>query len=76
MLNHPTLDKLKALKLPGMVQGLLDQAQHPAIDQLSFEERLVRVSKVSKSYEKLKCRYFAMVKKARPLKKLSVIRQI
>lgn len=40
MLNYPTLDKLKALKLPGMVQGLLDQAQHSAIDQLSFEERL------------------------------------
>ena len=27
MLNHPTLDKLKALKLPGMVQGLLDQGR-------------------------------------------------
>ena len=40
MLNHPTLDKLKALKLQGMAQGLIDQAQHPAIDQLSFEERL------------------------------------
>ena len=40
MLNYPTLDKFKALKLPGMVQGLLDQAQHSAIDQLSFEERL------------------------------------
>jgi DNA replication protein DnaC len=40
MLNHPTLDKLKALKLRGMAQGLIDQAQHPAIDQLSFEERL------------------------------------
>jgi DNA replication protein DnaC len=40
MLNHPTLDKLKTLKFYGMIQGLHDQAQHPAIDQLSFEERL------------------------------------
>lgn len=40
MLNHPTLDKLKALKCHGMVQGLIDQAQHPAIEQLCFEERL------------------------------------
>jgi DNA replication protein DnaC len=40
MLNHPTLDKLKTLKLYGMVQGLLNQVQHPAIDQMSFEERL------------------------------------
>jgi DNA replication protein DnaC len=40
MLNHPTLDKLKTLKFYGMAQGLQDQAQHPTIDQLSFEERL------------------------------------
>jgi hypothetical protein len=40
MLNHPTLDNLKTLKLVGMIQGLHDQAQHPAINQLSFEERL------------------------------------
>ncbi len=40
MLNHPTLDKLKTLKLHGMIEGLKDQVQHPAIDQMSFEERL------------------------------------
>lgn len=40
MLNHPTLDKLKTLKLYGMLQGLLNQEQHPAIDHMSFEERL------------------------------------
>ena len=40
MLNHPTLDKLKTLKLHGMIEGLLDQAQHTAIDSMSFEERL------------------------------------
>jgi DNA replication protein DnaC len=40
MLHHPTLDKLNTLKFYGMIQGLQDQAQHPGIDQLSFEERL------------------------------------
>ncbi len=40
MLNHPTFDKLKSLKFYGMAQGLQEQAQHPAIEQLSFEERL------------------------------------
>jgi DNA replication protein DnaC len=40
MLNHPTFDKLRTLKFYGMIQGLHDQAQHPAIEQLSFEERL------------------------------------
>lgn len=39
MLNHPTLDKLKTLKLYGMIQGLLNQVEHPAIDQMGFEER-------------------------------------
>jgi hypothetical protein len=42
MLIHPTLDKLKSLKFYGMAQGLQEQAQHPAIEQLSFEERLKR----------------------------------
>ena len=40
MLTHQTLDKLKTLKFYGMAQGLQEQAQHPNIDQLSFEERL------------------------------------
>jgi DNA replication protein DnaC len=40
MLKHPTLDKLKTLKLHGMIEGLQDQAQHPASEQMSFEERL------------------------------------
>ena len=35
MLNHPTLDKLKPLKLYGMIQCLLNQVQHPAIDKMS-----------------------------------------
>ena len=40
MLLHPTLDKLKALKLEGMLAGLADQDALPEVDALSFEERL------------------------------------
>ena len=40
MLNHPTLDKLRSLRFYGMLQGLQDQAQQTAIQQLGFEERL------------------------------------
>lgn len=40
MLNHPTLDKLNALRFTGMVKALTDQAELPDIEQLSFEERL------------------------------------
>lgn len=40
MLTHPTLDKLHALKLTGMVQALSEQMITPDITALSFEERL------------------------------------
>ena len=40
MLTHPTLDKLQALKLSGMVAALIDQMAMPDIDELAFEERL------------------------------------
>ena len=40
MLNHPTLDKLKTLKLLGMIEGLQDQTRQSAIESMSFEERL------------------------------------
>jgi len=40
MLNHPTLDKLHALKFTGMAKALTEQMQLPEIDQLAFEERL------------------------------------
>lgn len=40
MLYHPTLDKLKSLKLCGMVRELEEQSGHPGINELSFEERL------------------------------------
>lgn len=40
MLKHPTLDKLQALKLSGMVAALSDQMTIPGITELSFEERL------------------------------------
>jgi len=40
MLNHPTLDKLQALRFTGMLKALTEQAAMPDIDALSFEERL------------------------------------
>ena len=40
MLNHPTLDKLRTLRLSGMLAALEEQQQMPEIDALSFEERL------------------------------------
>lgn len=40
MLTHPTLDKLKEMRLLGMAAALEDQLQTPEITSLSFEERL------------------------------------
>ena len=40
MLTHPTLDKLQALRLTGMVKALSEQMHMPDISDLSFEERL------------------------------------
>jgi len=40
MLTHPTLDKLKHMRLTGMAGALEDQLQTPDIQSLSFEERL------------------------------------
>ncbi len=40
MLNHPTIEKLRSLKLIGMLQAFEEQAQMPEIASLSFEERL------------------------------------
>ena len=40
MLNHPTLEKLYALRLIGMAKGFKEQMSTPEIESLSFEERL------------------------------------
>jgi len=40
MLNHPTLDKLLALRLTGMAKALSEQMDVPESQALSFEERL------------------------------------
>jgi DNA replication protein DnaC len=40
MLTHPTLEKLKSMRLSGMVSALEDQMQTSEIKSLSFEERL------------------------------------
>jgi len=39
MLNHPTLDKLRALKLTGMADAFREQLTQPTPD-LDFESRL------------------------------------
>ena len=40
MLEHPTLDKLAALKLRGMLEALQEQRQMSEYSNLTFEERL------------------------------------
>ena len=40
MLNHPTLDKLTALRFNGMAKALTEQMMHPDIEEMRFEERL------------------------------------
>jgi len=40
MLNHPTLEKLTSMRLPGMVAALEEQIQTRDIEALSFDERL------------------------------------
>ena len=39
MLNHPTADKLRELKLTGMLQAWQEQLEMPESDALAFEER-------------------------------------
>ncbi|NJD07223.1 MAG: AAA family ATPase, partial [Methylococcaceae bacterium] len=40
MLNHPTFEHLRRLKLTGMLKALQEQEQMPEIEQLDFLERL------------------------------------
>lgn len=40
MLNHPTLDQLKTLKLTGMYKAFCEQSRSNELHALSFEERL------------------------------------
>lgn len=40
MLNQPTLDNLRALRLPGMAEAFAQQLEQPDLQRLSFEERL------------------------------------
>lgn len=40
MLNHPTEDKLRSLKLTGMLNALKEQQQSDTVASLTFEERL------------------------------------
>jgi len=40
MLTHPTLDRLQALRLDGMIDALQEQRRDPRIAELDFEHRL------------------------------------
>jgi hypothetical protein len=40
MLNHPTIDQLKALKLDGMVEAFVELAAQDAADDMSHAEWL------------------------------------
>ena len=40
MLLHPTLDKLRELRLSGMAAAFEEQLQQPEAESLSFEDRL------------------------------------
>ena len=40
MLTHPTIDKLHQLRCTGMATALTEQLGSPALDALSFEERI------------------------------------
>ena len=40
MLNHPTLDQLKSMKLTGMAQAFEEQLQRTDLNDLSFDDRL------------------------------------
>src|ERR1039458_3483955 len=43
MLTNPTIETLKSLKLHGMIEALEEQQQTPAIQGLSFEERIALI---------------------------------
>ena len=40
MLNHPTLDQLKTMRLHGMAQAFEEQLHHSNAEALSFDDRL------------------------------------
>jgi hypothetical protein len=40
MLREPLIDKLAAMKLSGMLEGLREQMENPQYKKVSFEERL------------------------------------
>ena len=49
MLTQPLLDKLVQLRLPAFRDGLQEQLNNSKYTDLSFEERLVRISVKSHS---------------------------
>jgi len=52
MLQQPTLQQLRELKLIGMAQGFEEQVQQPTMSSLSFEERIAFLVDREVSYRK------------------------
>lgn len=50
MLIQPTLDTLRSLKLPGMVQACQQQQEQPHLQQLTFDERLALIVEAERAY--------------------------
>lgn len=64
MLNHPTLDKLRTMKLDGMAQALTEQLESNSVAELGFEERLGLLVDVEMTYRDDK-RYKRRLRNAR-----------
>lgn len=64
MLNHPTLDKLRSMKLDGMAQALTEQFETRTADELGFEERLSLLIDVEMTHRDNK-RYARKLKNAK-----------
>ncbi len=50
MLNQPTLNTLRALRLTGMAEAFTQQLEQPEVQRLSFEERLALLVDREQSY--------------------------
>ena len=69
MLNHPTLNSLKAMKLEGMAQAFSEQLELNTHKDMSFEERLALLIDREESFRDNK-RFARRIRNAR-LKQLA-----
>jgi hypothetical protein len=55
MLNQPTIEKLRALRLEGMCNAWLDQQATPASTALAFDERFALLVDAEWTHRDNKC---------------------